>query len=96
VTNEELERVMNFIIERQERVAEQQELFATQMTQSNERVTRLERLAEYQQGLLTGVIESQDRTNQDVRNLTTQVDRIVEAVAALIERADGANGNGRA
>jgi hypothetical protein len=29
VTNEELERVMNFIIERQERVAEQQELFAT-------------------------------------------------------------------
>ncbi len=105
MTNDELERVMNFIIERQERVAEQQEAFAEQqeafaeqMAQSNERMTRLEqsaekqqRLAEYQQGLLTSVIETQDRNGEDIRNLTTHVNRIAEAVAFLIER-DGANG----
>ncbi len=105
MTNEEMERVMNFIIERQERVAGQQGVFAEQMNVlreghagHDERLTRLERLAEFQQGLLTSVIETQDRTSQDIRMLTAQVDRIAEAVVVLLDRTGGANdtGNGKA
>lgn len=50
MTNDELERVMNFIIERQERIAEQQEISATQIgalaslqTSNDERIARFER-----------------------------------------------------
>lgn len=106
MTNDELERIMNFLIERHERMtkrqenmmnwqAEHQELFARSRQESDE---RMERVAEYQQALMVSVIETQDLTSREIRNLGTHVDRIAGAVALLLERdggGGGANGNGR-
>ncbi len=126
MTNEELERVMNFIIERQEQFGigiqqlresdvELRRLLVEQMVQSDERMTRLEEAmaqsdermtriegttAQQQAGnqnmqaAIFALIESQQHTNADVRNLSTVVDRITEAVAVLLDRTDDANGNG--
>jgi predicted AAA+ superfamily ATPase len=108
MTNDELERIMNFLIERHERMterqenmmnwqAEHQELFASSKQESDERMARIERVAEYQQALMVSVIETQDQMSREIRNLGTHVDRIAEAVALLLERdgGGGANGNGK-
>jgi len=79
MTNEEMERIMNFLINRQE-------IFADQMMQSNARMTRLEEA-------MIALTESQGQTNREVRNLTVVVDRIADAVAVLLDRANGTNGN---
>ena len=95
MTNEEMERIMNFIIERQE-------VFAERMVQSDERLTRLENititLAEKHDQLADTqkqLADTQKLISQDIRSLTTQVDRIAETVAFLLdERKNNKNGNG--
>lgn len=87
MTNEEMERIMNFIIERQERVAYQQEVFAERMVQSDERLTRVEQIT-------AGLAVSNDQNNQQIKLLITQVDRIAETLAFLLdERKNNGNGN---
>lgn len=88
MTNEEMERIMNFIIERQERFAYQQEVFAERMVQSEERLTRVEQIT-------AGLAVSNDQNNQQIKLLITQVDRIAETLAFLLdERKNNKNGNG--
>jgi hypothetical protein len=44
MSDDERERIMNFIVERQERIASQQERFTEQQAQSEHRISRLERV----------------------------------------------------
>jgi hypothetical protein len=44
MSDDERERIMNFIVERQERIASQQERFTEQQAQSEHRIGRLERV----------------------------------------------------
>lgn len=88
MTNEEMERVMNFIIERQE-------LFAARMVESEERLTRLENITTVLAEKNDQLADTQKLISQDIRNLTTQVDRIAEAVSFLLdERGNNKNSNG--
>ncbi|MCP9495704.1 MAG: hypothetical protein MSG64_14755 [Pyrinomonadaceae bacterium MAG19_C2-C3] len=81
MTNEEMERIMNFIIERQE-------VFAERMVQSDERLTRVEQIT-------AGLAVSNDQNNQQIKLLITQVDRIAETLTFLLdERKNNKNGNG--
>lgn len=108
MTNEELERIMDYIIERQE-------TFADQMVESNVRMTRLETAMAEQQAAMTqqqatmahqqqigtqqqaaifAMIEAQQHASNDVRNLARVVDHLVETVTVLLDRTGGGNGNG--
>ncbi len=95
MTNEEMERIMNFIIERQERVAYQQEVFAERMVQFAERMVQSdERLTRVEQ-ITAGLAISNDQNNQQIKLLITQVDRISETLAFLLdERKNNKSGNG--
>lgn len=113
MTNEEMERAMQFIVEQQaqfsvdiqrlnEADSELRRTLSEHQTQSNERMSRLEAIVErvalqqaHMNDAVIAVVETQDRTNHDVRVLTTQVDRIAEAVAVLLDRAGNGKEEGR-
>lgn len=72
MTNDELERVMNFIIERQEFVATQQAQFAEQMQQANKRTDRLERIARL-------MVRAGLRARRNMREQDGRIGALVEA-----------------
>ena len=88
MSNEELERIMNFIIERQERFAEQQELLIEQDKRFAAEFERQHALNNQLQNVMLSVAEAQQRNTADIGNLAAVVDRIVEAMPK------GSNGNG--
>lgn len=74
-------------------------LLAEHLTRYNEHLTLYseqsalnEARATYVSNAINSLFESQERTTRDVRNLTTVVNRVVDAVAALIDR-DNTPGN---
>jgi hypothetical protein len=94
------QRQMDFILEQQaqftvdiqllkEVTTAQAAASAAEFEQVKERLTRAEQL-------LYGSLEGQDALRQDVRALTTVVDRIGDAIAFLLDReaARGQNSNG--
>ena len=106
MTNEERERTMDFILSQQAKFSvdieklkesddEIRRLLAEHLTRYNEQTELNEARATYTSNAINALFESQERTTQDVRNLTTVVNRVVDAVAALIDRDNAANGGGR-
>lgn len=94
MTNDELERIMNFIIERQE-------TFAEQLTQAQTIITALaarqekhdERIARFERSytVITGLLEKHDTqieaVTEGLNNLIATVNRYIAA------RGDGSNGS---
>jgi chromosome segregation ATPase len=72
MTNEEIQRTMEFIIK-------QQESFAESMERADERITRLERA-------LIGIVDIVTETVRELRGLAAQVEELVEKVGALTDR----------
>jgi len=73
MNNEEIERIMNFMILRQE-------TFAEQMTQQQALMKEQQAFNAQMQKVLHSVIETQQRNTTDIANLAAIVDRIVEAM----------------
>jgi ABC-type transporter Mla subunit MlaD len=109
MTNEELERIMNFIIERQERITEQQEqtqavLGETQAVlgelarrddDKEQRIARFERSYTEIAGLLTKHDDQLVAVTDNVNKLT----EVVSSLSATVDRyitARGNNGSGGA
>lgn len=83
-------------------------ILAEHMIQSDERMTRLESGAERHQcemreqqellkrtqGLLYSSLEDQEQIKQTMKSIATHVDRIGEAMAYLLDRDGGKNGDG--
>lgn len=80
MSNEELERIMNFIIVRQERLAERDEQFAEQMAQQQALMKEQQAFNAQMQRVIDSVIETQQRNTVDIANLAAVVDRIIEAM----------------
>jgi len=72
LTNEEMQRTMEFIIKQQESFAESMEL-------ANERMNRLERA-------FIGIVDIVTETARGLKELTAQVDALTEQVLALTDR----------
>lgn len=66
MTNEEMERIMNYMIVRQEEFAEQ--------------MAKQQALNSHMQQIMLSVVESQQRNTVDIANLASIVDRLVEAM----------------
>jgi ABC-type transporter Mla subunit MlaD len=109
MTNDELERIMNFIIERQERITEQQEQTQSVLAETQtvlaelahrdddkeQRIARFERSYTEIAGLLT-------KHDDQLVAVTDNVNKLTDTVASLsatVERyisARGSNGSGGA
>lgn len=91
MTNEEMERVMNFIIERQERMAERdehQQLLLESLLESQNLLTETAtRIAEAHQARLNRHDDEFRSVRESLDNLSRTVDRYITA------RGNGANGN---
>ena len=74
MSDEDRERIMNFIIQRQEE-------FASQMVQQQEQMAHQQALTAYMQKALVSMIEAQERTSADVANLTAFTKRLADFVA---------------
>jgi len=96
MTNDELERIMNFIIERQERITEQQELTQTILIQlarrdddKEQRIARFERSYTAISDLLVNHDDQLIAVTDNVNKLTD----VVAALSATVDRYISARGN---
>lgn len=84
MTNEELERVMNFIIERQERITaqqEQQQFFINTLLDSQNTLTAtVTRIAETQGRQIAAQGRQIAVLTENLSNLTATVDRYIHAL----------------
>ncbi len=91
MTNEELERVMNFIIERQERMTAQQEqqqfFINTLLDSQNTLTTTVTRIAETQGRQIAAQGRQIAVLTENLSNLTATVDRYIHALG------NGSNGS---
>ncbi len=90
MTNEELERVMNFIIERQEtfasQISEQQMLVGTLIESQNTLTATVQQISDAHSQRLDSHDEQFAETQESINSLTRTVERYINA--------RGSNGNG--
>ncbi len=103
MTNDELERIMNFIIERQERITEQQELTQTiliQLARRDEELARRDddkeqRIARFERSY-TAISDLLVNHDDQLIAVTDNVNKLTDVVAALsatVDRYISARGN---
>ena len=90
MSDEERERIMNFMIQRQEEFASQAAQQQAQAARQQEQLTRQEALAEQNQKAIAELIEAQklttanvNRNSSDIARLTAVVDRNSTDIANL-------------
>lgn len=84
MTNEELERIMNFMIEREERIFEQQERFSVEMREQQE----LARILLNAQVSLTEKQAQQDEKQAQQDERIARFERSYTTIAGLLQRHD--------
>ena len=86
MTNEEMQRKMEFIIEQQAQFAVNIQRLEEAQTNAEARMTRLEGAVVGIVGLIDRIIKAQERTDENVAELAKQVLVIAEAQARTDER----------
>lgn len=103
MTNDERERIMNFIIERQERITEQQELTQTILTQLARRDEELarrdsdkeQRIARFERSytMISDLLVNHDDQLIAVTDNVNKLTDVVAALSATVDRYISARGN---
>jgi ABC-type transporter Mla subunit MlaD len=84
MTNDELERIMNFIIERQEHIADQQAVSADQLAQAETLITTLASQHEETQTVMAELA----RRDADKEQRIARFERSYSTIAGLLEKHD--------
>jgi ABC-type transporter Mla subunit MlaD len=103
MTNDELERIMNFIIERQERVTEQQERTQSVLAETQSVLAELaardgdkeQRIARFERSYTTiaGLLTKHDDQLVAVTSNVNKLTEVVSALSTTVDRYIRARGN---